>query len=85
MRGWLMLIANASLALAAPALAEPAKAPDQQADRAPRPAAVVLASAEQVRAPGADQQPQQPVKRARVARVTSCRCGDPQSGSAEQQ
>jgi len=37
---------------------------------------VVLASAEDVRAPSnADQQAATPVKRARVARVTTCRCG----------
>ena len=61
--------------------AEPAKPPVQPATRQqPAPAQVVLASADDVRVPSAsDQQPSSAPKRPRIARVTTCRCGDPQA------
>ena len=61
--------------------AEPAKAPAQVEPQAqPRAAAVVLASAEQVQAPAStEQQPAATQKPHRIARVTSCRCGDQQA------
>jgi hypothetical protein len=67
------------LLLGGVALAEPPKAEPKlaQADSPPRPATIVLASAEPVR-PGAEAPPA-PVKRRIVPRVTSCRCGDQQS------
>jgi hypothetical protein len=79
MRARLALL-TAALAIAASASAQPA----QPQDRRPAPQAdqqrpdLVLASADPVRVqpPGADQ-PSQPPKRPRAARVTSCRCGDP--------
>lgn len=76
-----MMIA-ALLTAAPPAFADPAKAPEPQK----RPATVVLASADEVRAPApaADQPAAQPAKR-RFARVTSCRCGDPAPESEQQQ
>ena len=57
--------------------AEPPKAPVEQAAQPQRTnPPVVLASADTVRAPTpADQQSVTPVKH-RVARVTTCRCGD---------
>jgi hypothetical protein len=68
------LLGAAAVAAAEPASA-PAKAPAQPQSH---PAPVVLASADQVQAPAADAQPAAQPKRARVARVTTCRCGDPQ-------
>ena len=48
------------------------------------PPAVVLASADQLHSQSADQQaPAQP--KHRVARVTTCRCGDPQASDPEAQ
>ena len=72
-----LVIAAAALTCATIAAAEPVKpeARDVGAN-ASRPAAVVLASADQVKTPvpNAEQTPA-PVKR-RVGRVTTCRCGD---------
>jgi hypothetical protein len=81
MQARLMIIAAAALTIATSAFAAPAKthgAPQPQS--ATPPAEVVLASADTVRdvAPSADQ-PAAPVKRPRVARVTTCRCGDQQA------
>ena len=71
------LIAAAVLAIAGAASAEPAK-PDvrEAAKPADRPAAVILASAEQVpaSAPIAESDTATPIKPKRAARVTSCRC-----------
>lgn len=74
-----VLIASAALAIAPAAGAEPAK-PDvrPQAQPTDRPAAVVLASAEQVRppVPAGEEQAAVPAKKPRAARVTSCRCAN---------
>jgi ethanolamine ammonia-lyase small subunit len=77
MRVHLAAIAAAAL-VATSAFAQPAPSdsrPTAQSDQH-RPD-LVLASADSVRvqAPAADQ-PSQPTKRPRAARVTSCRCGD---------
>jgi hypothetical protein len=74
-----LLIAAAALTCASIAAAEPAKPVVRDANaNTGRPAAVVLASAEQVQAPL--QVPQDPnaapAKPARRGRVTTCRCGD---------
>jgi hypothetical protein len=77
----LMIIAAAALTVATSAIAEPAKPQSPQANPPSRPpATLVLASAEQAQAPApaADQQSPAPVKH-RAARVTTCRCGDPQT------
>jgi hypothetical protein len=77
----LMIIAAAALMAGTSATAEPAKPDNQQANPPSRPpAALVLASAEeaQPQAPAADQPSPAPVKH-RAARVTTCRCGDPQA------
>jgi hypothetical protein len=59
--------------------AEPAKAPVSQPDQAQaHRAEIVLASADQVNPGPAQQQAQQAPRHARVARVTTCRCGDQQ-------
>jgi hypothetical protein len=76
-----MIIAAVALTIATSAFAEPAKPHAAPAPKAATvPAEVVLASADTVRdaAPTPDQ-PAAPVKRPRVARVTTCRCGDQQA------
>jgi hypothetical protein len=74
-----LMIAAAALTCASIAAAEPAKpAPREASANTSRPAAVVLASAEQVSTPvQAAQDPNAaPVKPVRHGRVTTCRCGD---------
>jgi hypothetical protein len=83
----LMVIAVATLSLSAFAGAAAPNAVPADTNRAPsRPADLVLASAEAVHAPDQVQaQPQAaPVKRVRVARVTTCRCGDPAAPTSEE-
>ena len=81
MRAHLFAIAVAGLTVAAAASADPAKAPVSNAEQASnQPAPVMVAAAEAVREPAADEQqpPQQPSatdKPVRHARVTTCRCG----------
>lgn len=74
-----MVIAATALTMAATAVAEPVQPVARDAAQpASQPRPVLLASAEQIRAPAAGEQAApSPVKRPRVARVTSCRCGDP--------
>lgn len=73
------MIAAAALSISANAIADPAsptvRDPNPSANR---PASVVLASAEQAQAqaPTPDQTNAAPAKPKRVARVTTCRCGD---------
>ena len=70
-------IIAAMLTAAPAAYAEPSKPQGQAANQASsRP--LVLASAEAVKAPVAAGDQQAAAKRPRVARVTTCRCGDPQ-------
>jgi hypothetical protein len=70
------IIIAAMLTTACAAYAEPSKPQGQEASQASsRP--LVLASAEVVKAPVAAAEQQAPAKRPRVARVTTCRCGDP--------
>ena len=70
------IIIAAMLTTACAAYAEPSKPQGQEASQASsRP--LVLASAEAVKAPVAAAGQQAPAKRPRVARVTTCRCGDP--------
>ena len=79
MRARLLVGAVAGLSVAAAGAPEPAKAPVSKAQQpADKPVAVVVAAVEEVPAPvAADEQPAAaPAKRARKARVTSCRCGD---------
>jgi hypothetical protein len=79
------LIALALLTAGTGVGAEPPKASAKEAGQpAKRPAAVMLASAEQVPTPTpADSNPQTPVKH-RAARVTTCRCGDQLAEQPEQ-
>ena len=78
-----VLIAAASLVSASAFAGDAPSVPVHPAAQ-PQSAPVVLASADQVRAPSADQQaPAQPKRR--IARVTTCRCGDPQATEAEAQ
>lgn len=81
-----MIVAAAALALSTGAFAaDPAK-PESRNAQAPAPAAkdLVLASAD-VKSPAPAGEPQlaAPVKR-RTARVTTCRCGDPQPQDEQQ-
>jgi hypothetical protein len=80
MRVRFMPIAAATLMSTGAFAAEPVKPPVQHAaQRQPAPAQVVLASADDIRAPSAaDQQVTTVPKRPR-GRVTTCRCGDPQA------
>jgi hypothetical protein len=66
-------------------LAEPPKAPVQPASQ-PSSRPIVLASADAVKAPAAAAEQPAPAKKPRVARVTTCRCGDqiPQDDSGEE-
>ena len=74
-----------AIALTGVAVAEPQKAPPATSQPQQRPVEIVLASAETVNAPAAaNAQPGAPAKR-RIARVTSCRCGDLQPEEAESQ
>jgi hypothetical protein len=79
------LVIAAALIGGSPALAEPAKSPEPQAQQ-PQPQSaktVVLASADTVKAAATDAaQPAQPKRR--IGRVTTCRCGDPQPGDLSQ-
>ena len=79
------VIAAAALTVTTVAVAQPAKAPPPAAAHAPgHPKPVVLASAD--RLPGAEGAPQaSPAPAKRHARVTSCRCGDPQPQADEQE
>jgi hypothetical protein len=83
----LTIIAAAVLTIGTSALAEPARTEDHANQPANRPAAIVLASAETAQAPAqaVDQPTPPPAKRPRAARVTTCRCGDPQPEAQDQQ
>jgi len=85
MHARLMIIAAAASMLGTSAFAEPPKPHVAQAAQpASPPAQVVMASADQIRGPAPDaEQAAPPVKRPRVARVTTCRCGDQQASSDE--
>jgi hypothetical protein len=83
----LVTVIAAMLTVGSAALAEPPKnqpAPSPSAQKAP--AEVILASAETTHAsaPDAGQPNAAPTKR-RIARVTSCRCGDPQPDAESQE
>ena len=81
------IIGAAILLIGAAASADPAETPPQGgAKPANSPARVVLASADQVRAPApaGDQVTPAPVKH-RAARVTTCRCGDQAAGDQPEQ
>lgn len=81
MHARVVIIAAALLSSGSAFAAEPAAAPVSQPDSAQpqvHRAAIVLASAEQANPAPADQQAQPAPRRARVARVTTCRCGDQQ-------
>jgi hypothetical protein len=84
MRARLMIIAATALTVGTSALADPPKSREAQAAQpASPPAQVLMASVESGDpAPAADQAPP-PVKRPRVARVTSCRCGDQQASDQQ--
>jgi hypothetical protein len=76
----------AVLTIAGPAFAEPPKAVVAPASKTQPPAEIVLASADVVRSPAApNAQPAQAPAKRRIARVTSCRCGDPQAASEQQE
>jgi len=75
-----VLTVFAAALIAGSAAAEPPKNTDAKpAEAKLRPAEVVLASAERPRATTAENQPNAVPAKRRVARVTTCRCGDPQT------
>jgi hypothetical protein len=76
----------ASALIAGSAAAEPPKrAAAAPAEAKPRPAEVVFAAAETPHAPAPDAQPSAAPAKRRVARVTTCRCGDPQTAPDSQE
>lgn len=81
-----MLAAGAALIGTTAVAADPAassRQPQQADSPAPR---LLLASADEVRAPApSDQQAASTPKRPRIARVTTCRCGDPQPQAEQDQ
>jgi hypothetical protein len=79
-----VIVAAALFAAGSAFAAEPPKAPvrESNAVEAHRPQ-IVLASAESVSQAPSDQQAQPTPRRARVARVTTCRCGDQQAEPEE--
>lgn len=82
-----VLIAIIALTSAGAAAAEPQKAPAKAtAQLQPASPRVMLASADEVRSPAASEpQVQLQSKRPRVARVTTCRCGDQQPTDSDDQ
>ena len=82
-----LMIAVAALTIGTTAFAEPARTDSHSNPPTNRPASIVLASAEaaQAPAPEADQPPPSPAKPRRAARVTTCRCGDPQPAQPDQE
>ena len=85
MHARLMAIAAAALTLGTAAFADPPKTRDAHpAQQASPPAQVVFASADQSEEPTPPtQQATPPVKRPRVGRVTTCRCGDQQASDQQ--
>jgi hypothetical protein len=74
------MFASVAMLLGTAAPAEPAKAPAQNASQpVNRPGSVMMASADPVRTPTPGDQSTTPPKPHRAARVTTCRCGDPQA------
>ena len=77
-----MMFAGIALVASTGLGAEPVQSPAREVSQpgTDRPVEVVLASADNVRAPAvaAEQRDATPPKPRRAARVTSCRCGDPQ-------
>jgi hypothetical protein len=83
MRARVIVIA-AMLGAGSAALADPSKnAPAQPAPQK-RPAQVVLAAAEAPRTPTPEVVQPSPAPKRRIARVTTCRCGDPQADAENQ-
>ena len=78
MRARLLMVATIGFFAAGAVAAEPAKAPVRKAEQpVDQPAQVVVAAADQARAPAAaEPAAAAPAKRERRARVTTCRCGD---------
>ena len=86
MHARVIVVAASLLASASAFAAEPAAAPAAQPESAQpqvHRATIVLASADQANSAPADQQAQPAPRRARVARVTTCRCGDQQNQPEE--
>jgi hypothetical protein len=78
-----VMIGAVALAAGTAASAEPTKAPAQPAAQPANrpPPTVLLASADQVRAPAPSDQANSSAKPHRAARITTCRCG----GQTEEQ
>lgn len=87
MQARFVLIATIAVTSAGIAGAEPQKSPAKpavQLQQASPP--VILASADEPRTPAATEpQVQVQAKRPRIARVTTCRCGDPQPSDSDEQ
>jgi|tagenome__1003787_1003787.scaffolds.fasta_scaffold20813147_2 hypothetical protein len=85
MNARLISIGAAIAAVTTGALAEPAKAPVPAINKPSNPPKpVILASADTVETAGPQSAQQlSPAPKKRAARVTTCRCGDPQPESSE--
>ncbi len=82
MRIRLLVTAAATLSLAAAVAAEPPKAPIQKAEQPADQRPLVVAAAHETAQPAvSDPQASAPTKPARLARVTTCRCGDQNPGN----
>jgi len=81
------LVLAAVLAGAGPAFAEaPKNAQPQATQPQPQPPVVVLAAADSVKSAASDAAQAAPVQtKHRIARVTTCRCGDPEPGQASEE
>lgn len=86
MHARLVIIAAAASALATSAIGQSTKTPPPQPNSTQvRPAPVVLASADHVESAPVTDATQAPTKPHRAARVTTCRCGDPQPAPQDEQ
>ena len=74
------LIITAATLVASPALADPHKPPSRDPQSRQRSAPVILAAAETHQGPATDPAQHNSAPPKRVGRLTTCRCGDPQTG-----
>lgn len=73
-----LIVLAAVLGISSPAAAEaPKNPPAQTQQKPPQPQVAILASVDAVKAAPTDES-QQAQQKHRIARVTTCRCGDPE-------
>jgi hypothetical protein len=79
------LIAVASLVTSSAFAADTAQPPAHPTTEQQRPAQVVLASADDTHSTATASDQSSPAPKRRIARVTTCRCGDPAPSEGDQQ